>query len=89
MLLCSLSAKLLYRSSSLNFSGRSLCSIPSSLLQILSHVFICRGLDPIVFAALCGVASGVTGYILGGALFHATWKFLFKKKAVALEEVSN
>jgi hypothetical protein len=42
-----------------------------------------------VFAALCGVASGMTGYLLGGALFHATWKFIFKKKAAALQKVSS
>lgn len=42
-----------------------------------------------MFAALCGVASGMTGYLIGGAFFHATWKFIFKKKAAALQEVSN
>lgn len=50
---------------------------------------ICRGLDPIVFAALCGVASGMTGFIIGGVLFNTTWKLLFRKKAAALQEVSK
>ena len=46
------------------------------------------GMDPVVFSALCGVASGMAGYIVGGALFHVTWKSLFKAKAMALKEVS-
>ena len=41
-----------------------------------------------MFSALCGVASGITGYILGGALFHGTWRLLYKKKAQALQDVS-
>ena len=57
--------------------------------MIIIDFFFSSGLDPIVFAALCGVASGMTGYLIGGTLFHATWKFIFKKKAAELQEVSN
>lgn len=50
-------------------------------------VWICSGLDPIVFAGLCGVGSGVVSYLLGGAIFTATWKILSKEKAKQLNQV--
>ena len=45
-------------------------------------------MDPIFFAALCGVGTGVVGYMLGGVLFSQTWRILFRKKAKQMAEVS-
>lgn len=44
------------------------------------------GMDPIVFAALCGVGSGLVGFVLGGALFSSTWRLLFRERARQLQE---
>ena len=48
-----------------------------------------RGMDPIVFSALCGIGSGIIGYMVGGALFTATWKILFKQQAKDLDKVQS
>jgi import inner membrane translocase subunit TIM23 len=39
------------------------------------------GMDPIVFAAVCGAVSGLVGYVVGGALFNTMWKIFFPRKA--------
>lgn len=51
--------------------------------------FYFRGMDPIVFAALCGVGTGIVGFMLGGALFNATWKLLARKAAREMQEVGR
>ncbi len=54
------------------------------------HVLLsvrCRGMDPIAFAVLCGLGSGVVGYMVGGALFNGTWRLLARTKAKQLQEV--
>ena len=43
-------------------------------------------MDPIVFAAVCGAASGMVGFILGGAFFNAVWKIV-SSKAKQIEKV--
>lgn len=45
-------------------------------------------MDPIAFAVLCGIGSGIVGYLVGGALFNATWKLLARSKAKQMQEVS-
>lgn len=50
---------------------------------------VCRGMDPIMLAAVCGVASGIAGYMVGGAIFTATWKLIAKNQAKELEEVQK
>ena len=52
------------------------------------HLPLCRGLDPIVFAGLCGAASAVVGYMLGGTIFNATWRILSREKARQFDQVS-
>lgn len=51
----------------------------------LLHVF--SGVDPLVFAVLCGISSGVVGFILGGATFNVIWKFIFRHKAQEMHKV--
>lgn len=46
-------------------------------------------MDPIVFAALCGVGTGIVGFMLGGALFNVTWKLLARKAAREMQEVGR
>lgn len=46
-------------------------------------------MDPIVFAALCGVGTGVVTYMVGGALFKVTWQLLASKKARQMQKVRN
>lgn len=57
-------------------------------LVIYMYCLLYRGMDPLAFAVLCGIGSGVVGYMLGGATFNTTWKLLFKQKAQKLQEVS-
>ena len=45
-------------------------------------------MDPIVFAALCGVASGIAGFVVGGAFFNTVWKLLFAGKAREIHKVT-
>ena len=44
-------------------------------------------MDPIMFAALCGVGAGVLGYLAGGALFTATWKLIARNRFWELQQV--
>lgn len=46
------------------------------------------GMDPLAFAVLCGVTSGVVGFLLGGATFKVVWKFLFRRRAQQMQEVN-
>ena len=46
-------------------------------------------MDPIVFAALCGVGTGIVAYMVGGALFKVTWQLLASKKARQIQKVRN
>ena len=39
-----------------------------------------------MFAAVCGAASGMVGFILGGAFFNAVWKIV-SSKAKQIEKV--
>lgn len=60
------------------------------LLHSLSFSLLSfRGIDPIMFAALCGVGSGVVGYLIGGATFTATWKLIAKSKFKELQQVGT
>jgi import inner membrane translocase subunit TIM23 len=43
-------------------------------------------MDPLAFAVICGIGSGVVGYMLGGATFNLMWKFLFRQTALKLQE---
>ena len=40
-----------------------------------------------MFAALCGVGSGVLGYMVGGALFTSTWKLMARSKSKEFHQV--
>lgn len=44
------------------------------------------GMDPIVFAAVCGAASGMVGFVVGGAFFNAVWRMV-SSKAKQIEKV--
>ena len=46
-------------------------------------------MDPINFAVACGAASGVVGFIVGGALFGRLWRLLFRRTAAQLDEVKG
>ena len=59
------------------------------LTLVLSFHSLYRGMDPIVFAALCGVGTGIVTYMVGGALFKATWQLLASKKARQMQKVRN
>ena len=43
-------------------------------------------MDPIVFAAVCGAASGMVGFVVGGAFFNAVWRMV-SSKAKQVEKV--
>ena len=47
------------------------------------------GMDPIVFAALCGVGTGIAGFALGGTFFNVFWKVMFPSTSQQLEEVGR
>ena len=51
-------------------------------------ISLCSGMDPVVFAALCGVGSGIVGFALGGVLFTNTWRIMFRRKAKELQKVN-
>ena len=59
---------------------------PTDSLCFLS---LLRGMDPIVFAALCGVGTGIAAYMIGGALFKVTWQLLASKKARQMQKVRS
>ena len=40
-----------------------------------------------MLAAACGVVSGIAGFVMGGALFSATWKLVAKNKYMELQWV--
>lgn len=63
----------------IHFNPRMFEMTPEEVQPIL-------GMDPIVLAAVCGVGSGAVGFILGGAIFNATWKLLARNKARQLQE---
>ena len=44
-------------------------------------------MDPLVFAALCGLGSGVVGFIGGAAAFNALWKIIFRQQHRKMTEV--
>ena len=50
------------------------------------RVFVFSGMDPIVFAAVCGAASGMVGFVVGGAFFNAVWRMV-SSKAKQIEKV--
>lgn len=51
------------------------------------HLFIPRGMDPILFAVLCGMGSGVLGYMVGANLFLKLWALMYRKDHQKLQEV--
>lgn len=57
------------------------------MLLETSLAMFSRGIDPIMLAALSGVASGVVGFLAGGAIFTATWKIIAKNKFNELQQV--
>ena len=62
---------------------------PHTAVLLCVHIIMCRGLDPIMFSALCGVASGIAGFVAGGAMFTATWKLIARKQYQELEKVPH
>ena len=44
-------------------------------------------MDPIMVAAVSGLASGVVCYFIGGALFTATWRLIARNQSRELEQV--
>lgn len=44
------------------------------------------GMDPIVFASLCGLGAGSVGFFAGASLFNAMWRVLFRSKYRVLKE---
>ena len=40
-----------------------------------------------MIAAVCGLASGIAGYFVGGAIFTTTWRMVSGKKFRELEKV--
>ena len=59
------------------------------IVCVVCYIISCfRGMDPLAFAVLCGISSGVAGFLLGGATFNATWKIMFKQRYHKLQEVS-
>ena len=45
-------------------------------------------MDPLAFAVLCGISSGVAGFLFGGAIFNAIWKLLFRRRVQQMQEVN-
>lgn len=46
-------------------------------------------MDPIAFAAICGVMSGIVGFTVGGAFFNSVWRLILRNKARTLDEVNH
>eukprot|EP00731_Ephydatia_muelleri_P030710 Em0022g224a len=44
------------------------------------------GMDPILFAVLCGMGSGVVGYMVGANLFLKLWALIYRKDQQKLKE---
>lgn len=44
-------------------------------------------MDPILFAVLCGMGSGVVGYMVGANLFLKLWTLISRKDQQKLKEV--
>lgn len=40
-----------------------------------------------MFAVLCGISSGVLGFLLGGATFNVIWKSIFRQRAYEMHKV--
>ena len=69
-----------------NFLSQSiiyLCGWLNHFKFILFH----RGMDPLAFTVVCGIASGLAGFVLGGATFNFVWTVLFRRKAHQIREV--
>ena len=54
-----------------------------------SCCFFCifRGMDPIIFCGLCGVASAGVGFAAGTVAFKSVWKLFNKDLAQNMQEV--
>ena len=50
-------------------------------------VYFFRGLDPLVFCTICGVASSAVGYMIGCTLYGVVWQWMNKDLAQKLLEV--
>ena len=46
-----------------------------------------RGMDPMIFSGLCGVASAGVGFVAGSAIFKSVWRVWNKEIAQKLHEV--
>lgn len=55
--------------------------------MLICHLFLSRGMDPIMLTAACGLVAGIGGYMLGGAFFTATWKLIARNKYNELQRV--
>ena len=53
------------------------------------NLFFYRGMDPLMFAALTGVAAAGVGFFAGGALHSEFWKVVNKEKHRQLTQVLN
>ncbi len=67
----------------------ALAIISSNYILYYYSLSLYRGLDPIVFAGLCGAASAVVGYMLGGTIFTSVWRTLSRKKSAQLNQVHS
>lgn len=54
---------------------------------VLPLFYVFSGVDPLVFAVLCGISSGVGGFLLGGATFNVIWKSIFRRRAQEMQKV--
>lgn len=47
------------------------------------------GMDPILFSVLCGMGSGVVGYMVGANLFTKLWALIYRKDHQNLQKREN
>lgn len=59
--------------------------MPAAQVSFFSLFF--RGMDPIIFCGLCGVASAGVGFAAGTAAFKSLWKIWNKDLATKMLEV--
>ena len=70
------------------------CSFPPLnmiwyLCPSLCIVLFLRGMDPMIFCGLLGVASAGVGFAAGSAMFKSVWRVWNKEMAQNLQEVQK
>jgi len=58
-----------------------------SSMSLIHDNFCFRGMDPMIFCGLCGVASAGVGFVAGTAVFKSVWRIWNKTVAQNLQEV--